>query len=104
MAKAKEKEQVIKEARDLIGGLEDFIGNEVEFDRRLDKVLNDWKEAQKVDEKMIPLTIDEVAAILKIAPRTLLEWLRNKKIKGVKMGKEWRIFQKDLDAFLHSLE
>lgn len=100
---AEVKEQVVKEARELIDGLEDFIGNEAEFDRRLDSILNNWKEVQKVDEKMIPLTIDEVAAILKIAPRTLLEWLRTKKIKGVKMGKEWRILQKDLDAFLNNL-
>ena len=45
-------------------------------------------------------TIEEVAKKLQITENTLRRLLRNKKIKGLKVGKEWRIKEIDLDEFL----
>jgi excisionase family DNA binding protein len=46
------------------------------------------------------LTIEEVAAKVKVRPKTVREWLRSKRLKGVKAGHFWRIRPEDLDAFL----
>ena len=45
------------------------------------------------------LTPEQAAEILAIKPRTILEWLRTGKLKGVKVGgKLWRIRESDLEA------
>jgi excisionase family DNA binding protein len=47
------------------------------------------------------LTPEEVAERLVMAPRTVKEWLRQGKLKGIKIaGKTWRIREEDLAAFL----
>lgn len=47
------------------------------------------------------LTPEEVADRLAIKPRTIREWLRDGKLKGVKPGgKLWRIRESDLLDFL----
>jgi excisionase family DNA binding protein len=48
------------------------------------------------------LTLDEAAARLTIARKTLRDWLKTKppKLRGVKIGREWRIAEHELDAFL----
>jgi len=46
------------------------------------------------------LTVDEVAEFLRVAPNTVYRWCRNGKLTGIKIGKEWRITQTDLDYFL----
>ncbi len=46
------------------------------------------------------LSIEDVAARLKIKPRTVLEWLRTGKLAGYKMGRIWRVDPADVDAFL----
>ncbi len=46
------------------------------------------------------LTIDEVAAYLRIAPNTIYRWCRDGKLNGIKIGKEWRIARADLESFL----
>ncbi|MGV8124844.1 MAG: helix-turn-helix domain-containing protein [Candidatus Xenobiia bacterium LiM19] len=90
--------------RELINGLEDLIGNEAEFDRRLDEILNDW-EAFQVENlnPLTPLTPEKVAEILNISVKTLKQWLREGRIKGVKVGREWRIMQRDLVNYLEGL-
>jgi len=46
------------------------------------------------------LTIEEVAAILKIKPRTIREYIAQEKLPAVELEKSYRIYRKDLDAFL----
>ena len=46
------------------------------------------------------LTVDEVARFLRVAPNTVYRWCRDGKLTGIKIGKEWRIAQADLDHFL----
>ena len=52
-----------------------------------------------VIEKQL-LTVAEVAKYLRIAPNTVYRWCRAGKLRAIKIGKEWRIEQKDLDQFL----
>lgn len=46
------------------------------------------------------LTIKEVAAYLQIDANTVYRWCRDSVLPALKMGKEWRISQRDLEAFL----
>lgn len=46
------------------------------------------------------LTVDEVADFLRVAPNTVYRWCRDGKLTGIKIGKEWRITQTDLNQFL----
>jgi excisionase family DNA binding protein len=46
------------------------------------------------------LTINEVAATLRVSPITIREWLRKGKMTGLKTGKLWRIRKEDLQRFI----
>lgn len=46
------------------------------------------------------LTPEEAAERLVVSPKTIRDWLRQGKLKGVKTGKLWRIRERDLEAFL----
>lgn len=47
-------------------------------------------------------TIEEVAAKLKFEPRTIQGWLKSKppKLKGIKIGGEWRITEEAVKDFI----
>ena len=46
------------------------------------------------------LTPEEAAAIVRVSPKTIREWLRKGELKGIKTGKLWRIKESDLRALL----
>jgi excisionase family DNA binding protein len=50
------------------------------------------------------LTLNEAAAYLKVKPRTLAQWVKERKVPGHKLsGTErciWRFLQSELDAML----
>ena len=46
------------------------------------------------------LTIQEVAEVLKIAQSTIRRWLNEGKMKGVKLGRQWRVKQSELDRII----
>ena len=48
----------------------------------------------------ILLTPEEVAKRLKVHRGTVMRWLQQGKLKGVKAGKQWRVREEDLRAFL----
>ena len=48
------------------------------------------------------LTVKEVAEELRVHPETVREKLRHGDIKGIKIGKAWRIKREDLDEFLET--
>jgi excisionase family DNA binding protein len=48
-------------------------------------------------------TIAEVATHLKVSTRTVREWLRSGKLKGLKAGRLWRIREEELRAYLERL-
>jgi excisionase family DNA binding protein len=47
-------------------------------------------------------TIEQAAAKLAHSPRTVREWLRIGKLRGVKTGKEWRVREEDIHAFVQA--
>jgi excisionase family DNA binding protein len=47
-------------------------------------------------------TLEEIAAQTKVKVKTVREWLRTGKLKGIKAGKLWRVRADDLNAFLEA--
>jgi excisionase family DNA binding protein len=46
------------------------------------------------------LTVEEISTYLRVAPNTVYRWCRGGKLKGIKIGKEWRIPRQQLEIFL----
>lgn len=64
----------------------------------MDKLYINWRTSMKYEW----LTVEEVAEMLRLNTVTIYRWLRNNKLRGIKLGKEWRIKESDLEAFLES--
>jgi excisionase family DNA binding protein len=47
-----------------------------------------------------PLTIEEAAPRLRIAPKTLRKWLRAGEFPGVKVGRKWLVREADVEHAL----
>jgi excisionase family DNA binding protein len=47
------------------------------------------------------LTVHDAASMLKVQEATVRSWIRDKRIRAIKVGKEWRIAHKDLEEFLN---
>ncbi len=47
------------------------------------------------------LTPEEAAERMAVSPKTLRDWLRSGELRGVKVGKLWRVRPADLEAFIH---
>jgi excisionase family DNA binding protein len=45
-------------------------------------------------------TVEETAEKLKVDPETVRRWLQDDKLKGIKMGKAWRIRESALIEFM----
>ena len=50
-------------------------------------------------ETMKVYTLEELVDLLKVTRRTLYNYIKSGRLKAVKMGKYWRVTQKQLDAF-----
>lgn len=48
------------------------------------------------------MTLEEVAAYLKLKPQTIYTWAQEKKIPAAKIGKEWRFKKSMIDEWFHS--
>ena len=46
------------------------------------------------------MTPQEAADRLVVSTKAVREWLRTRRLKGVKVGRLWRIRESDLEAFL----
>lgn len=46
------------------------------------------------------MTAEETCRYLKITPRTLYRYLRNRQIPAFKLGKEWRFVRSDLEQWI----
>ena len=51
-------------------------------------------------EKMKVYTIEELVEVLQVTRRTIYNYLKDGKLKAVKMGKYWRVTEKQLEEFL----
>jgi excisionase family DNA binding protein len=47
-------------------------------------------------------TVQEIAEMLKVHWQTILNYIKTKKLKAVKIGKEYRIREADLSEFLET--
>ncbi|WP_041794224.1 helix-turn-helix domain-containing protein [Pararhodospirillum photometricum] len=47
------------------------------------------------------LTVREVADLLKVREATVRQWIRDKHLRAVKFGREWRVAHVDLEAFVN---
>ncbi|HBC46401.1 MAG TPA: hypothetical protein DEO84_00850 [candidate division Zixibacteria bacterium] len=48
------------------------------------------------------MTLEEVAAYLKVTPQTIYTWAQEKKIPAAKLGKEWRFKKSIVDEWFAS--
>ena len=46
------------------------------------------------------LTVHEVAETLKVSEATIRAWIRERKLRGIKFGKGWRVDARDLETFI----
>ncbi len=46
------------------------------------------------------LTIEDVAAYLRLTPQTIYKWAQEKRIPAAKLGKEWRFRKSIVDRWL----
>ena len=53
--------------------------------------------ANPLDQVFTPA---EVAERLKVSSKTVKDWLRAGKLRGVKAGRLWRVRERDLEEFL----
>ena len=47
------------------------------------------------------MTLEEVAAYLKLKPQTIYTWAQEKKIPAAKLGKEWRFKRTVIDRWIN---
>ena len=47
------------------------------------------------------MTLEEVAAYLKLRPQTIYTWAQEKKIPAAKLGKEWRFKRSVIDRWIN---
>jgi excisionase family DNA binding protein len=52
------------------------------------------------DDEM--LTIEDLAAYLKLKPQTIYKWAQSGKVPGAKFGKEWRFRRSTIEAWIDS--
>lgn len=48
------------------------------------------------------LTVHETAEQLKVKESTVRAWIREKKLRALKFGREWRVAVVDLEKFLNA--
>jgi len=48
------------------------------------------------------LNVEEAAAFLKTSKPTFYRWLKDGRVKGFKVGREWRFYMSDLVNFMES--
>ncbi|OQX84670.1 MAG: hypothetical protein B6D55_08650 [Candidatus Omnitrophica bacterium 4484_70.2] len=53
---------------------------------------------KKINKRL--LSVEEVAHYLNLKKQTIYNWLHNKKITGIKIGKVWRFEKEEIDKWL----
>ncbi len=47
------------------------------------------------------LSISEVAGYLQVGEKTIRRWIEADELTAFKLGRQWRVAEKDLQSFLH---
>lgn len=58
------------------------------------------KERSKKQRTPSLLTVDELADYLGLKKQTIYNWLNQRRISGIKIGKVWRFERKEIDLWL----
>jgi len=53
-----------------------------------------------MSERKRLLRPEEVAELLQVSRRTVVRWLKEGRLKGVRVGRLWRVREEDLEMFL----
>lgn len=53
------------------------------------------------DEEIKVYTVQEIVKILKVSQNTVLAMLKDGRLQGVKIGRFWRVSEKNLKAFIN---
>lgn len=48
------------------------------------------------------LTVRETADLLKVKEATVRTWIRENQLRAIKFGRDWRIQEDDLEAFIEA--
>lgn len=48
------------------------------------------------------MTTDEVATLLRMKPETVQGWVRDEKLRAIRIGREFRFLRADVDEFMES--
>lgn len=48
------------------------------------------------------LTVHEVADLLKVKEATVRGWINDRALRAIKLGRDWRVAVKDLEAFVNA--
>lgn len=49
------------------------------------------------------MSVKEVSDLLQVGETTVRNWIHNRELPAINVGREWRIAPKDLEAFLETL-
>ena len=63
-----------------------------------------WEELNMSGSIEQLYTQEEVAKVLSIHPKTVGDWLRTGKLRGIKIGKFWRVRESELQRFITEAE
>jgi excisionase family DNA binding protein len=50
------------------------------------------------------ITVNEAADILKLSPRTVTKYLNTGQLRGAKLGRIWRLEERDVRSFFDSMK
>jgi excisionase family DNA binding protein len=48
------------------------------------------------------LTIGQAAEVCQVSTKTIRRWIASGQLRAVKLGRQWRIHRRDLNAALHA--
>jgi excisionase family DNA binding protein len=48
------------------------------------------------------MTVHEVADLLKVKESTVRSWIKDSDLRAIKLGRDWRVAVKDLEAFVNA--
>ena len=58
-------------------------------------VLSEEEKAER------PFTLMEAAEFLKVDRKTILKWINEGKLKGFRVGRDWRVPRKEIDRIMN---
>ncbi len=74
-----------------------YNAKDLKLMRQLCKSFSDYKDYERPDF----LNVSEVASLLSVSNQTIYNMIKDKRLKPVKIGKEWRFMKKDIDSIIN---